>query len=226
MERGEFIDLDSWARRAQFLFFKDYELPFFNVCSEVKIGPTLRLCRERGFSSSLACWFACQRTINAVESFRLRLRPGAEGDDMPRIWRHERIDIGTTILNDDGETFRFAYFPYADDFAEFSHGARESIARSRQGVMDERLDNDALIHGTTVPWLRFTSVTHPRRLSGEAARLDAIPKIVFGRYDPRGDETWLPVSVEVNHALMDGLHVGRFFEHLEQTLTQADETFA
>ena len=28
----------------------------------------------------------------------------------------------------------------------------------------------------------------------------------------------MPISVEVHHALMDGLHVGRFFSQLEEAL--------
>lgn len=201
--RGGYLDLASWGRRAPFEFFADYELPFFNVCSEVRVGPTLRYCRERGLSSSLACWFACLRTINALEPFRMRLRPPVEGTAVvevdefgvpvdasghagglratPRVWVHETIDIGTTVLNDDGETFRFCYFPYAERFEQFCAGARSAMERSRQGEMQERKDDDALVHGTTVPWVRFTSVSHPRRFGG----LDSVPKIVFGRYDHR-----------------------------------------
>lgn len=232
--RGRYLDIERWGRRAQFAFFAPYELPFFNVCTELRVGPTLRYCREHGLSSSLACWFACLRTINALEPFRMRLRPPADADAnadtnadtrpadsaLPRVWIHERIDIGTTVLNDDGETFRFCYFPYAERFDAFCAGAKAAMARAPQDAMEEREDDDDLIHGTTVPWIRFSSVSHPRRLGG----LDAVPKIVFGRYDHRGDESWLPVSIEVHHMLMDGLHVGRAFERLERELGAPETT--
>jgi chloramphenicol O-acetyltransferase type A len=45
-----------------------------------------------------------------------------------------------------------------------------------------------------------------------------VPKIVFGRHREAGGRRWMPVSVEVHHALVDGLHVGRFFERFQALL--------
>lgn len=46
----------------------------------------------------------------------------------------------------------------------------------------------------------------------------SIPKLAFGRIDADGSRQWMPLSVEVHHALMDGLHIGRFFEAFEAAL--------
>ena len=37
------------------------------------------------------------------------------------------------------------------------------------------------------------------------------------------DVTLLPISVEVHHALMDGLHVGRYVMRLEELLAEAEK---
>ena len=42
-----------------------------------------------------------------------------------------------------------------------------------------------------------------------------IPKVAFGKYRDAGGRVLMPVSVEGHHALMDGLHAGRFFERLQ-----------
>ncbi|MCB0574850.1 MAG: hypothetical protein KDC61_09825 [Saprospiraceae bacterium] len=47
-----------------------------------------------------------------------------------------------------------------------------------------------------------------------------MPKIVFGKYFASGDRLLMPVSVEVHHALMDGLHAGRFFGRFQQVLEE------
>jgi len=58
---------------------------------------------------------------------------------------------------------------------------------------------------TTLPWLHFTSFTHAR----EQAHAD-IPKFAFGRVQEEGGRSWMPLALEVHHALMDGADVGDF----------------
>jgi chloramphenicol O-acetyltransferase type A len=60
----------------------------------------------------------------------------------------------------------------------------------------------------------FTSFSHARRWGTE----DAVPKIVFGKHREIGGRRHMPVSVEVHHALVDGLHVGRFYEAFQARL--------
>jgi chloramphenicol O-acetyltransferase type A len=49
-----------------------------------------------------------------------------------------------------------------------------------------------------------------------------VPKLAFGRAEAEGAHLWLPVSVEVHHALMDGLHVGRYLEALDAALREPE----
>ena len=69
---------------------------------------------------------------------------------------------------------------------------------------------------TALPWLHFTSFSHARRWGQE----DAIPRFAFGRADADGARLWMPFSVEVHHALMDGVHVGRYVQDFEAALRE------
>src|SRR5829696_2574101 len=63
-----------------------------------------------------------------------------------------------------------------------------------------------------------TLMTRPLAAGGTDLRLHSIAnghKIAFGKYREDGGRIMMPVSVEVHHALMDGLHVGRYLERLE-----------
>lgn len=211
---GHPLDLDAWPRRQQFDFFRTYDIPFFNLCAEVEVTAMRAFCRAHGISFTLAAWYTCLSTANAVEPFRYRLR----GDG---VWVHDRIDVGTTILRRD-ETFGFCYFDHADTFSAFRAGAEAALAAFHSGApgLVTRDDRDDLLHGSTIPWVRFTSVSHARRFN----RTDSIPKLAFGRFIERGPQSAMPVSVEVHHALMDGLHVGRFFEQLQAALDAPEHT--
>jgi chloramphenicol O-acetyltransferase type A len=69
-----------------------------------------------------------------------------------------------------------------------------------------------LLYFTTLPWISFTSFKH-----AHDPRINAsIPRITIGKFTKNASKVLLPVHVEVNHALCDGLHVGRFFHALEK----------
>lgn len=206
-----YLDLDAWPRRQQFDWFRTYERPFFNVCAPVDTTRLLQACKERGLPFTVAYHFLSITTANEIEPFRYRLR----GD---RVLVHDRVDCGTTVAVA-GERFAFAYVEYVDDFASFRAGFEQELARieARDGRLEPAEERDDLVHYSVLPWLAFTSFSHARRDDER----DSIPKIVFGKtYESEG-RLLMPHSVEVHHALMDGLHVGRYFERLQALLDEA-----
>lgn len=56
--------------------------------------------------------------------------------------------------------------------------------------------------------------TNERDLSAPDARDDSVPHIAWGKYTEEGGRLTLGISIEVNHRLIDGLHIGRFFAEL------------
>ncbi len=204
-----FLDLETWKRKPHFHFFKAFDHPFFNICTDVEVTALVTCCRARRVSFFQATLFLSLRAANELEPFRYRLR----GE---RVLVHDVVHAGSTILNPD-ETFGFRYFAYHPDFAAFSREASRILADGH-APFNPQDHRDDLIHYSPIPWIALTSFTHARRFGTG----DSIPKLVFGRYRRTPSGVQMPVSVEVHHALMDGLHVGRFFERFQTYLNQPD----
>lgn len=203
---SRYLDTETWGRRQQFEFFRDYHNPFFNICTSIDVTQLLALTRQmKSISFFIAYHFFSTRAANEVEPFRYRLR----GE---RVLVHDRIHAGTTLLLAD-ENFTFAYFDYEEDFQSFQSGARAAIESARRAGVElyQRAEQDDLIYHSVIPWATFTSISHARRGGPQ----ESVPKIAFGKYREESGRVLMPVSVEVHHALMDGLHVGRYFEKLE-----------
>lgn len=209
---AEYLDVTNWARRELFEFFRGYEHPYFNVCTRLDVTGLLSLLRRRpGVSVSLTYHYFALRVANEVEPFRYRLRDG-------RVLVHEVIHGGTTVLLPN-ESFTFAYFSYEEEFGKFISAAQSALEAVRSGdaALRPRAGDD-MIHFTTLPWVSFTSFAHARRHDPG----DSVPKIAFGKFAREGERVLLPFSVEVHHALMDGLHVGRYLARLEEVLARPE----
>lgn len=208
------LDLEEWPRRAHFEFFRAYDNPWFNLCADVDVSALHARCAVDGgpsfFAASLWCSLAA---ANEIPELRYRIR----GDGVVVF---PAIHGGSTVLLPDG-TFRFAYYDWDDDFDRFVYHVGRVLDRVKveSGPLDPQDHRDDLIHYSVIPWVSFTSFAHARRWGTD----DAIPKIVFGKHHESGDRRLMPVSVEVHHALVDGLHVGKLYEAFQRRLDETGE---
>jgi len=213
---AQYLDIRRWKRKEQFLFFKNYENPFFNICSEVDVSSLRAFVKSEGLSFFIAVLYLSMKSANLIEEFRYRIRD--EG-----VLVHDVIHAGSAVLNKD-ETFSFCYFDYSTEFSRFCKEAAEKLARHAEGYksLEPQEHRDDLIHYSVIPWISFSSFSHARNAKSN----DSIPKIVFGRYHEVNGKMRMPVSVEVHHALMDGIHVGKFFEQFQQALLNPADMLA
>ncbi len=206
------LDLEKWIRRDVFEFFIGFDKPYFNICTQLDITKLLTSLRNRPeVSVSMAYHYFALRAANEIEPFRYRLTDG-------QVIVYEVIHGGTTVLLP-SENFTLAYFEYDASFEKFRAGAEAAMKQAQSGDGAFRPNTrDDMIHFTTLPWVSFTSFSHARNWG----RADSVPKIAFGKFIKAGERTLLPFSVEVHHALMDGLHVGRFVAWLEAALLEPE----
>lgn len=207
---ANYLNTETWARRDAYEHFRAFDNPYFNVCVRLDAAPLKAAAAARGASFTLACHFLALRLANLHEPLRLRLQGG-------RVRVFDEVHASTTVLRDD-DSFGFATLVHSADFTTFVQqgGAALAAVRQRGQPADADVDGQALMHFTTLPWLHFTSFSHARNWGRE----DAVPKVAFGQLRPEGAHLWLPFALEVHHALVDGLHVGRYVQALEAAMAQ------
>jgi chloramphenicol O-acetyltransferase type A len=203
------IDIESWPRRTTYEFFKDYDDPFFNFSANLDVTELYGFCKLHRLPYSLAALHCCQKAANEIREFRTRLFDG-------RLVEFERIHITQTILNDD-ETFSFSYYEMIDDIFSFVQSAKTAREYYKQlKTFDVESDRTDLIYYSVIPWVSFTSFKHATRLD----KRQTVPRIVFGKMFDHGATKLMPLSVEANHTIMDGLHVGKLFNRFQEIVAE------
>ncbi|WP_340198871.1 CatA-like O-acetyltransferase [Ascidiimonas sp. W6] len=207
---SQLFDIESWDRKEHFHFFKNFEEPFFGVTFDVDVTYLYNYVKGSNISFYIAYLYAALKTANEIKEFRLRIR----GNDI--VVLHHSIGASPTVYRPNG-TFGFAHIDYHTDFFEFSSQMTQEIKRVEA---DNRLisveNDDNTIHFSVLPWIKFTAISHARSFSLR----ESIPKISFGKIYEQNMQKLMPVSVHVNHAIMDGYHVGLFAEKFQEQLNQ------
>jgi chloramphenicol O-acetyltransferase type A len=199
------IDLESWPRYEHFKHFSAIDHPQFGLSANVDLTAYYAALKERGISFTTAVVYAVSRAANAIPEFRQRIRPGM-------VVEHEVVHPSITVLGEN-DLFSFCAIDYDQDFATFAAGAltRMAAARERPTLQDEPGRDDFLFM-TAIPWVSFTSFMHPLHLHP----VDSVPRFAWGKFFEQGDRLLMPLGVQGHHALMDGLHIGRFYAAVQE----------
>lgn len=206
------IDIQNWSRQGHFEFFKTFNHPHFNMCANVDLTKFHPYVKVHGFSMTAAIMYMIARAANAIPEFRQRIR----GEE---IVEHETVSPSVTILVEN-DLFSFCTIDYCHDFSIFADRAARQIAAVKENpTLKDPPGRDDLLYMTAIPWVSFTSFTHPMRQHPA----DSIPRFAWGKIFEEGKLIKMPLSVQGHHALMDGIHMGKFYEEIQSYFSQPEE---
>jgi chloramphenicol O-acetyltransferase type A len=202
-----YINLETWSRHEHFKVFSTFDYPHFSMCANVDLTAFYPIVKQRGISFNVATVYVLARAANAIPEFRYRIRGG-------EVVEHEIVNPSTTILTDE-DVFSFCTFDYIENFSEFAARAAEQIAYVKEDpTLKDEPGRDDLLYMTAIPWVSFTSFMHPLHLHPA----DSVPRFAWGKRFEDGDLLKMPLSVQGHHALMDGMHMGRFYAEVQDYL--------
>lgn len=203
------INIESWNRKEHFEFFSSFEEPYFGIVSDVECTRAYNISKAKKTSFFAYYLYKSLKAINQIEEFRSRVV-----EDKVVIF--DAIHASATIGREDG-TFGFSFVPFDSDFDKFNASLNSEIERVRNsdglGATKDTLRQD-VVHFSAVPWIKFTGLTHARKFQTS----DSVPKVSFGKTYEVGEKIFMAVSINGHHGLLDGLHVGRYFDLFQEYL--------
>lgn len=203
----EKIDLDRWQRKEHFEHFSKTALPYYQVAADVQVGGLLEYCRDKGISFYLSLIHEVMKAANSIENFRYRIIDG-------EVWLYDRVHPSFCHLPKGEELFRVTSCRSEDDLHTFACNADRLMSSQTSFIGGEELDGNSLIYISCLPWIEATVISNEHSSNPD----DSIPMINWGRYRSEGDKIMLNITVDVNHRLIDGYHIGQFFMRLKNNL--------
>lgn len=195
------IDIDNWERGSAFRHFIGYSNPYFSIGCNVDCTKAYRLAKANGISFFLYYFYQSLAAANALPAFRIRL----EGK---KAYIYDSVHGSPTVLRNDGG-LGFALLRWNENFAAFIRDAEREIADVKsQKNLDASKDRPDTVYYSILPWIQFTSVTHPSDLPNT----EGVPILTFGKMFEENGKFLMPLAIHAHHALMDGYDMYRFLE--------------
>ena len=201
------IELTTWPRAESFRFFSSLDQPFYSVCFRVDVTKLHAYAKSHNLSFYHAMIYFVTQAVNETENFRYTIRDG-------EVYLLPARTPSFTVLKPGSEQFQIVTVPCTGSLEDFCRAAKEKT-EAQTTFLDPASETDDLIYISCLPWFDLTCCTNERKVDID----DAIPRITWGKYVKEGDREVLGLSVEVNHRLIDGVHLGRFYERLQESLS-------
>ncbi len=200
------IEIASWPRRSHYEYFRTFDCPMFSITSPVRVDALYRYAKREGFSFFILCLFVLLKALNRVPQLRQRVEEG-------EVWEYESVNALVPVLAADGE-FTQILVEYRMEMPDFLEHAVPLVQAAKLAPAQANPCHRADIAVfSCLPWIPFTQVASAYRVF----RDQYFPLIHWGKVEEDASGRMvMPVAIQANHVLVDGVHVGRFYGILEE----------
>ena len=219
----KYIDMDKYPRLDHFRHFLTMQQPCVSVTVQVDITDWLSGLKVSGCPFFLSFQYAVVRAANRIPEFRQRIV-----DD--KIVEYDYCNPSYIVSLPD-DTYRYCNVNVNQPFAQYLKESRvkQDAALHSEHLEEEEGDVLGLLFISCVPWFNYTEAMMPYpggRFSNPSFcwggyKTEKYLALEEGRVTEKV-KTTIPVSVFFNHALIDGIHVSRFFDNLSDELNNFD----
>lgn len=199
------INLAHWERTAHYQIFRNYAQPQYCVTFELDITHFLEVIRKQKYSFTFSFIFAVSKCANQIKEFRYRFVEGK-----PVIF--DKINTAFTYLDKNTELFKVVNVEMTDTMDEYI-----TLATKKEQTQNEYftapLGND-VFQFSAFPWITYTHISH----TDSGKKDNATPLFDWGKYFEQDGKIMLPFSVQVHHSFVDGVHIGKLADVLQNYL--------
>jgi chloramphenicol O-acetyltransferase type A len=195
-------------RKELFDFYQGFDSPILNITLDLEIQNIIPLLKEAKISFFQHFVYALCKSVLEIEHFNLRY-------DGKKIYKTKSLVPSYTVLRESGN-FNFCTFEYTSDWSNFLERSMtaKSVAEQSEGLCHDDMEHKNYIFITCLPWFQFSSIQHPVGRFKDST----IPSFALGKFTITDSVMKMPLSVQVHHGLVDGVHIAQFVENLKTNL--------
>ena len=201
------IDESNWKRALHCQIFRNCIEPCYCVTFELDITNFLTKIRAMKLSFTLSLIFFVSRCANDIEEFRYRFLDS-------RIVLYDKIDTAFTYLDKNTELFKVVNVEMQETLENYVAVAAQK-AENQKEYFTGPLGND-VFQFSPMPWVSYTHISH----TNSGNKDNATPLFDWGKYFERDGKKILPFSVQVHHSFVDGVHIGKLADSLQNCLNK------
>ncbi len=204
------IEVSTWKRKEYFEYYLNNVPCTYSMTLNLDITTLLREIKNKNIKLYPATIYLLSVVINRHEEFRTAM------DENGNVGVFDLMHPAYTIFHNDSEIFTNIWTEYNFSFSEFYKNYLIDI--QKYGAVKQFFAKpnapSNLFTISSIPWVSFTGFNLNLPKVGNYL----LPIFTTGKYFYQNDRIWLPISLQVHHAVCDGYHIARFINELQEVI--------
>ena len=205
------IDLESWKRKDIFNLYYQFDIPQISLCTPLEVSKVYEFAKSKGLSFYFCLCHVFYTAFLKFEEFMIRSING-------KIVVEDGEFADMCVMKPGEKIFKIVVSRYYPDIEKFCNETKKKL--QSQTTFTEPLPPNArrsqvIAYMSCTPWFEFTHITHPK----DVQRNSFIPQVSFDKMkiNEKG-ERWVNVSLQVNHAAIDGFLIGKLLDEVKSII--------
>ena len=208
----ELIDVSTWPRKEYFDRYLSITPCSYSMTLNLDITVLIRQIKHNNIKLYPATIYLLSKVVNKYEEFRTAI------DENGNVGLFDSMSPMYTIFQKNTETFTSIWTEYCPNFSEFYRNYIidiETYSSIKQFLAKPNPPAN-MFTISSIPWVNFSGFN----LNLSKANSYLLPIFTTGKYFEQNDKIWLPIAIQVHHAVCDGFHIARFVNELQEAITQ------
>lgn len=211
------LDIENSPRKKTYDWFKSFKNPTYGINVTMDVTKLVAYTKATNTSFFINMLYIVVNGLNKVPEMRMRFV-----NNKPVIF--DDINPAITVMTEN-EVFENVRFENKKNYQDFYNLSKQEIdkAKHETKLTDSSYNltdawNEYYI--TCLPWLNFTGANQPMT---EELHSQTVPRICWGKYVNNNDKYEMTLNITVSHIFVDGLHISKAFNNIQEILNEVDK---
>ncbi|MCD7935453.1 MAG: type A chloramphenicol O-acetyltransferase, partial [Tannerellaceae bacterium] len=202
------INIEEWDRRDYYRHYMQEVCCTYSLTTNIEITGLRAAVKQMGIKIYPVQIYMIATIVNRYKEFRMNTNPDGE------LGYWDELNPSYTIFNKSSETFSSIWTLYNRMFPLFYSECLKDMDTYSQATCLQPKPNEPVnsFNLSCLPWVNFTGFNI--NVFTDGCYLP--PIFTLGKFVEQDDKVFMPLSIQVHHAVCDGFHVGRFINSLQE----------
>lgn len=206
------IDVSKWKRKEYFDHYLNQVTCTYSMTLNLDLTDLLHEIKKKRIKLYPAMIYLLSVIVNKHDEFRTAL------DSKGHVGIFDLLHPSYTIFQKDNETFTNVWTEYSPSFSEFYKQYLldiENYAKINSFIAKPNVPEN-VFNISSIPWVSFTGFN----LNLPKVTDYLLPIFTMGKYFEQNGKIWLPIAIQVHHAVCDGFHIAKFVNDLQEAMNK------
>lgn len=206
--RFNLIDMEQWSRKPYFEHYMKHVRCTYSLTANIDITDLLFQVKRKKLKLYPTLIYIITTVVNKHEEFRTCF------DKNGNLGYWDSMLPSYSIFHKESETFSNIWTEYDQDYSCFYRSYLEDLKHygGMTGLFPKPEEPANTVPISCIPWVNFTGFN--LNIYNDGTYL--LPIVTIGKYMEQDNKVYIPISIQVHHAVCDGFHTSRFMNEMQE----------